>query len=144
MKLKHFLPAIFAATALSGCLNDGSVPDKHAITFEKPVPAGGPSKAQSMAALRQWLVANVPEGDAAKDVSVGPVRYAAVLWPFPEKDFFVCARFTAKNRFGTYEPPQNALMTMRVYDPAKGWEPALVKGVEHDAYRQYCISQPHA
>lgn len=120
------------------------MPDKHAITFEKPVPAGGPSKSQSMAALRQWLVANVPEGDIAKDVSVGPVRYAAVLWPFPEKDFFVCARFTAKNRFGTYEPPQNALMTMRVYDPAKGWEPALVKGVEHDAYRQYCISQPHA
>jgi hypothetical protein len=97
-----------------------------------------------MAALRQWLVANVPEGDTAKNVSVGPVRYAAILFPFPEKDFFVCARFTAKNRFGTYEPPQNALMTMRVYDPAKGWEPSLVKGPQDAAYRQYCISQPHA
>lgn len=28
----------------SGCVNDDSVPDKHAITFEKPVPAGRPSK----------------------------------------------------------------------------------------------------
>lgn len=144
MKLKHIIPAIVAATALSGCLNDGSVPDKHAITFEKPVPAGGPSKAQSMAALQQWLVANVYDGSTAKDVSVGPVRYAAILFPFPEKDFFVCARFTAKNRFGTYEPPRNALMTMRVYDQAKGWEPSLVKDVGDAAYRQYCISQPHA
>ena len=119
--------AILAVAALTGCLNDGSVPDKHAITFEKPVPAGGPSKARSIPALQQRLVANVPEGGTAKEVSVTPVRYAAVLWPFPEKDFFVCARRFAKNRFGTYEQPQNALMTIWANDQAKGWEPALVK-----------------
>ena len=144
MKMKLALPIAMAAFALSGCLNDGSVPDKHAITFEKPVPEGGPSQVQALAALRGWLVANTPEGDTAKGLSVGPVRYAAVLWPFPEKDFFVCARFTAKNQYGIYQPPENAIMTVRVYDAAKGWQTALLKGPEHDAYRQYCISQPHA
>lgn len=141
---KPIAAVLLAVSALAGCINDGTVADKHPITFEKPNPGGGPSKAQSEAALRSWLVANVPEGDTAKNISVGPVRYAAILWPFPEKDFFVCARYTAKNQYGTFEPPRNVLMTMRVYDASKGWQTALVKDETFDGYRQYCIGQPHA
>lgn len=73
---KPIAAVLLAASALAGCMNDGTVADKHPITFEKPNPGGGPSKAQSEAALRSWLVANVPEGDTAKNISVGPVRYA--------------------------------------------------------------------
>ena len=59
---KPIAAVLLAASALAGCMNDGTVADKHPITFEKPNPGGGPSKAQSEAALRSWLVANVPEG----------------------------------------------------------------------------------
>ena len=131
-----------AALALAGC-NDGTVPDKHLITFERPKPDGGPTQEQALAALKTWLVHSVPDGPTAKGVTVGPVRYAAILFPFPEKDFFVCGRYTAKNKFGTYLPPQDIIMTMRVYNPADGWKASLVKQNTEAAYRQYCMGQPH-
>ncbi len=132
-----------AGLLLSGCLNDGTVPDTHLITFEKPKPDGGPTQLQALSSLKTWLLYNVPDGAAAKDVSVGPVRYAAILFPFPEKDFFVCGRYTAKNDFGTYLPPQDVLMITRVYNPSEGWKASLVKPNTDAAYRQYCIGQPH-
>ncbi|MFP3387125.1 hypothetical protein, partial [Tritonibacter sp. SIMBA_163] len=73
------------------------------------------------------LIANVTEGKTAKGVSDGTVRYGASLWPVPEKDYFVCARYTAKSQYGTYETPRNVLLPMRVYDAAKGWQAALLK-----------------
>ncbi len=136
------LAACAVALTLAGCMNEGNVADKHPITFEKPKPAGGPTQAQAEAALRNWLVASVPDGTSAKDVSVGPVRYAAILIPYPY-DYFACARFTAKNRYGTYMPPRNVLYTMRVYDQAEGWRLSLLKNPGDGAYDQYCISQPH-
>ncbi|WP_171182153.1 hypothetical protein [Ruegeria sp. HKCCD8929] len=142
MTIKRSFVVLVAAASLAAC-NDGTVPDKHAITFESQVPAGGPSRVQAEAALKRWLLHNVPDGPSARDITVGPVRYASVLFPFPEKDYFVCARFTAKNRFGTYEPPQEVIMTTRVYEPAEGWAPSLVKGRRDASYRQYCIGQPH-
>ena len=131
------------AMAVSGCMNEGNVPDKHAITFEKPKPAGGPSQAQAKQALENWLVQSVPDGATAKDVSVGPIRYAALFSPFPEKDFFACARYTAKNQYGTYMPPQNIIFAMRVYEPAEGWKVSYLKFPDDSNYRQYCIGQPH-
>ena len=132
-----------AALFLSGCINQGDVPDKHAITFEQPKPAGGPDQAQARRALQNWLVANVPDGSTAKDITIGPIRYAALVLPFPERDFFACARFTAKNQFGTYTPPQSVLFSMRVYKAAEGWQVALMKSSDDADYRQYCIGQPH-
>ena len=142
-KMLSSLLAGVAAIILSGCLNQGNVADKHPITFETPKPAGGPTQEQALHALKTWLTNHVPDGASAKDVSVGPVRYAALLFPFPEKDFFVCARFTAKNRFGTYLPPQDVIMSMRIYKAAEGYTSSLVRLPDHVAYRQYCIGQPH-
>lgn len=142
--MKKLFAATAIATALAGCMNDGTVADQHAITFEEQVPAGGPTQAQALAALERWIVATYPDGAAARDVSVGPVRYAKVILIPPQSDFFVCVQFTAKNDYGTYMPPERALMTMRVYDPAEGWKASLVKWPEDGAYRQYCINQPHS
>jgi hypothetical protein len=138
------LIAVVAASLLSGCVNDGSVPDKHPITFEQAVPAGGPSQSVAKQVLSEWLVNNYPDGGSAKDVSVGPVRFARVLYPFPDQDYFTCAVFTAKNKYGTYMPPEYVIMTMRIYKAEDGWKPALVKPNAYSAYRQYCINQPHS
>ncbi|WP_217351983.1 hypothetical protein, partial [Ruegeria sp. HKCCD8929] len=61
MTLRHILACVATAAILSAC-NDGTVPDKHVITFESQVPAGGPSRAQAEAALKRWLLHNVPDG----------------------------------------------------------------------------------
>ena len=135
---------ICAALALSGCINEGNVPDQHPITFEKPKPAGGPSPAQARQALQNWLVANVPDGSSVKDISIGPIRYAQLFVPFGfETDYFACARYTAKNQFGTYTPPRDVIFGMRVYEASKGWEVMYHKTAENENYRQYCIGQPH-
>lgn len=132
-----------AVAGLSACMNDGTVADQHPVTFEQEVPPGGPSEAQALEALRHWLVGSVPDGASARDVSVGPVRYATIITIPPQRDYFVCAEFTAKNEFGTYMPPERVLMTMRVYNPAEGWRTSLIKRPEDGAYRQYCIGQTH-
>ena len=141
--IKAITAAGIAATLLAGCMNDGTVADQHAVTFESAAPSGGPTQAQARAALDRWLIANVPDGANARDVSVGPVRYAKVILIPPQDDFFVCATFTAKNQFGTYMPPEIILMTMRVYNPAEGWAASLIKTPVDGAYRQYCSGQSH-
>ena len=140
---KSILAVGAAALLLSGCINQGDVADQHPFTFEQPKPAGGPTQGQAMRALQTWLVANVPDGSTAKDVSIGPIRYAALFFPFTEQDYFAFARFTAKNKFGTYTPPQDILFSMRVYNPADGWQVSLLKRPNDAAYRQYCIGQSH-
>lgn len=142
-KIKVLTAAGLAVAMLAGCMNDGTVADQHAVTFERAAPTDGPTTAQARAALDRWLIANVPDGAAARDVSVGPVRYAKIILFPPQDDFFVCATFTAKNAFGTYMPPEVILMTMRVYNPAEGWSASLIKTPVDGAYRQYCSGQSH-
>jgi len=142
MNIRLTIAAVCALT-LAGCLNDGTVADQHVITFEKPLPASHPSHGTLESATRTWVNNTFPDGGSVKNLSIGPVRYARILIPFPDTDFFTCAQFTAKNQYGTYMPPIQTLLTYRNYNDGRGFVVALAKEPGAGAYDQYCISQPH-
>lgn len=136
-----FTAAIAIALGLGACVNDGTVADKHPITFEKPLPAMHPSSSEISSAVVNWQQANFYEASAILGSTFGPVRYAALIIPSPKKDFFVCARFTAKNQYGTYTPPQSWLLLLRDY--GQGLSVGLAKQPGSGQYDQYCVSQDH-
>ena len=138
---KRLTTAFSALLALAGCINDGTVADQHAITFEKPLPAVHPSRASIETAVRLWHAESFYDAPSIRDKGIGPVRYAALLIPFPKKDFFVCTRLTAKNRFGTYTPPQTWLLLLRDY--GQGLRVGLDKAPGTGEYDQYCARQDH-
>ena len=141
MTYKRTTAILLACFGLSGCINDGTVADQHAITFERPLPAAHPSRASIERAVALWMNESFYEADTIKNKGIGPVRYAALLIPFPKKDFFVCTRFTAKNQYGTYTPPQTRLLLLRDY--GKGLRVGLAKAPGTGEYDQYCARQDH-
>lgn len=143
IKPTALLAAIAAAFTLSACVNDGTVADKHAITFEEQLPAAHPSQAQLDAGLRRWIIEHYADGASARDISLGPVRYARLLIPFPDRDFFSCVQFTAKNQYGTYMPPSRLLLAFRDYNDGQGYKVSLAKQPGTGAYDQYCTGQSH-
>lgn len=144
LKPVKLIAALAAALTLGACVNDGTVADKHVITFERSLPDVHPSKAELEEGLRSWIIQNFADGAAAKDISLGPVRYAKLLIPFPDTDFFSCVQYTAKNQYGTFIPPVRQLTAFRNYDDGRGYVVSLVKLPGTGAYDQYCISQPHS
>ena len=130
-----------ALLPLAACINpnDGTIADKHPITFEKPLPAGAPSQEVLKAALILEFAQSFHEGATIKDVWVGPVRYAKILLPWPYVDYFTCATYTQKNRYGSYMAPTHALFTYRDYSDGRGWRPSIQKDEDTGAWEQYCL-----
>lgn len=140
---KALIAAVATALSLAACVNDGTVADKHAITFEEQLPAAHPTQAQLETGLRQWIIERYADGASVRDVTLGPVRYARLLIPFPDRDFFSCVQFTAKNQYGTYMPPTRLLVMFRDYDKNGNYRVGIAKQPGTGAYDQYCLSQSH-
>ena len=130
-----------ALLSMAGCINpnDGSIADKHPITFEKPVPAGAPSQETLKAALIKNFAERYHEGATIKDVWVGPVRWAKILIPWSGFDYFTCAQYTQKNQYGSYMRPTRALFTYRDYKDGRGFVPSIEKDEDSGAWEQYCL-----
>ena len=142
MTIFRKISAVIALGVLSAC-NSGDVADKHAITFEKPITGTPPTPSEAEEALRQFLIVNYPDGAAAKDVSLGPIRNASLLLPFPELYYFSCVQYTAKNQYGTYMPPTQILVAFT--NPRnEGWFIPFSREPGRGAYNQYCWNQPHS